>query len=154
MIISEVYSHNNGRHFIEKIGLFEEIESIFKLPDVGMKKGAAVTINELVKVNLNIKGWVLDPSVHPDFNLNINAMKNKVGLTVQTGNITRAFYDLLKFQAMYLNKKIEIGVLVVPTSGAARALGSNIANFLRVTKEIILFKDIITIPTIILGIDE
>ena len=76
------------------------------------------------------------------------------GLTVQTGNVTRAFYDLMKFEVIHKNDRIDAAVLIVPTSGAARALGSNIANFTRVTNELRLFRNIITVPCLVLGIDE
>ena len=35
-----------------------------------------------------------------------------------TGNITRAFYDLMKFEVMHKNDRIDSAVLIVPTSGA------------------------------------
>ena len=60
----------------------------------------------------------------------------------------------MKFEVMYKNDRIDAAVLIVPTSGAARALGSNIANFTRVTNELALFRHIITVPCLILGIDE
>ena len=92
--------------------------------------------------------------VHSDFDIKINAIKDGVALTLQTGNITRAFYDLLKFEVMYRANRIESAVLIVPSSTAARELGSNIANFQRVTGELKLFQDIITVPCMVLGVDE
>ena len=68
--------------------------------------------------------------------------------------MARAFYDLLKFEAMYRKRKIDAAVLVVPVYEAARALGDNIANFTRVTREITLFAGIITVPCVVIGIDE
>jgi hypothetical protein len=152
--VHEQYSHNFADVILKDKGLYEEIIGLMNAPEIGMLKGAAPVINDRVKGNLATQGWVLDPSVNVAFNLNINAMKNFVGLTVQTGNITRAFYDLLKFQTMKENDRIHVGVLVVPTAGAARVLGSNIANFTRVSNEILLFSRTINIPCLILGIDE
>ena len=73
---------------------------------------------------------------------------------MQTGNITRAFYDLMKFEVMHKNDRVDAAVLIVPTSGAARSLGSNLANFTRVINELELFRHIITVPCLVLGIDE
>ncbi len=92
--------------------------------------------------------------VHSDSNIKINAIKNGVALTLQTGNITRAFYDLLKFEVMYRANRIDSAVLIVPSRNAARELGSNIANFQRVTAELKLFRDVITVPCTVLGVDE
>ena len=81
-------------------------------------------------------------------------MKNLVGLMIQTGNITRAFYDLLKFQSMYIMDKIDGCILVVPTVEAAKLLGSNISNFTRVRNELKLYKHTINLPCLIIGIDQ
>src|SRR5579859_1945397 len=97
----------------------------------------------------NVSGWASDPVVHTDHNLTINAMKQRTGLTVQTGNITRAFYDLLKFQAMFLHNRIDMAVLMVPTAAAASILGSNLASFNRITDEMGLFFHIITVPVLV-----
>jgi hypothetical protein len=98
-------------------------------------------------------GWASEVAVDPQRNPTINAMKQRIGMTVQTGNIARAFYDLLKFQAMYLNSRVDVAVLMVPTAAAASTLGSNIANFSRVTDELELFFHIITVPVLIVSFE-
>ena len=150
----EAFSHRFGKEVVESRELGEEVLLAVKAPEVVMARGNAAAINEVIRNQLSKAGWALDPKVHSHFQLDINAIKNRVALTVQTGNVTRAFYDLLKFQAMHLNDRIDAAVLVVPTHGASRALGSNIASFTRVTKELGLFRHIITVPCWVLGIDE
>lgn len=154
MQVVEEYSHRHGLEIIEGKGLNNEVRALADISEIGMARGNAGQINTAVKKLLSDAGWALGPRVHADFRLDINGMKKRVGLTVQTGNIIRAFYDLMKFEVMYKNSRIDASVLIVPTSGAARALGSNIANFTRVTNELELFQTIITVPCLVLGIDE
>lgn len=150
----EEYSHNYGKIITEEKKLYDEVIKSLFVPHVGAAKKSASVFKEAVEANFSARGWIINPSVNSEYNLTINAMKNKVGLTVQTGNISRAFYDLLKFQVMYENDKIDSCILVVPTSQAAKALGSNIANFTRVKNEMFLYKHIINIPCLIIGVDE
>ncbi|MED4856266.1 BglII/BstYI family type II restriction endonuclease [Bacillus atrophaeus] len=154
MKVYEEYSHNHADVILKEKGIYDEIFQLIDEPNIGMAKKAAPFIKQHVKDELAVHEWVLEPSVNVAFNLSVNAMKDSTGLMVQTGNITRAFYDLLKFQVMKDNNRIDVGVLIVPTAGAAKALGSNIANFTRVTNEIILFSRILNVPCLILGIDE
>ena len=154
MQVVEEYSHRHGMVAVEEKELHSEIRSLVYAPEIGMSRGNTRRINLSVEGRLTHNGWALSPRVHANYRLDINGMKNRVGLTVQTGNITRAFYDLMKFEVMHKNRRIDAAVLVVPTSGAARALGSNIANFTRVTNELELFHTIISVPCLVLGIDE
>ena len=91
------------------------------------------------------------PKVHDDHGLTINAMKSRVALTVQTGNVTRAFYDLMKFQVMYLNNRIDVAALILPTQAAAETLGDNISDYARVSDEIRLFRHVITVPCLLVA---
>ena len=154
MHISEEYSHRYGLEALKEKGLNKDVRGLVSIPEIGMARGMASQINSAVQTRLSDTGWALDPRVHANYKLDINGLKNRVGLTIQTGNITRAFYDLMKFEVMHKNDRIDSAVLIVPTSGAARALGSNIANFTRVTNELGLFQHTITVPCLVLGIDE
>ena len=154
MHVVDEYSHRHGREVLEEKELGREIRDLVDVREIGMARGRAKAINDAVKTRLSDNGWALDSRVHANFRLDINGLKNRVGLTVQTGNITRAFYDLMKFEVMHKNDRVDAAVLIVPTSGAARSLGSNLANFTRVINELELFQHIITVPCLILGIDE
>ena len=154
MLVVEEYSHHHGIETLKRKELYKEVYALMDVPEIGMARGNASRINDAVKQRLSDNGWALDPLVHANFRLAINGLKNRVGVTVQTGNVTRAFYDLMKFEVMRKNDRIEAAALIVPTSDAARALGSNIANFTRVKNELELFQHIITVPCLVLGIDE
>lgn len=154
MKVTKIYSHNYAELILKEKEMFDRIISLLDIPEILMQKKAAPTIKNDVRDRLGIEGWTLEASVNVAYNLKINALKNNVALMLQTGNITRAFYDLLKFQVMKDNSRIDVAVLVVPTTGAAKSLGSNIANFERIKSELALFKNIISVPCLIIGIDE
>ena len=124
-----------------------------RLPDIAVSPKSSPTVKAAFRRRLSELGWAMEPLVHPHYKLTINALKDGVGLTVQTGNVTRAFYDLMKFQSMYLRESIEAAVLIVPTLGAADTMGDNVANFSRITDELHLFRHVITVPCFVMGFE-
>ena len=154
MHVVDEYSHHHGLEALVEKGLDVEVRRLVNIQEIEMSRRSTRVINNGVEKQMSDKGWALSMRVQANYKLAINGYKNRVGLTVQTGNIVRAFYDLMKFEVMYKNDRIDVAVLVVPTAGAARVLGSNIANFTRVTNELKLFRHIITVPCLVLGIDS
>lgn len=144
-------SHRFGEEAIASKGMLDEISDLLNEPQVEIVRGASAEINRQIRDNLSRTGWALDPRVHPGFNVTVNALKNRVGLTVQTGNVARAFYDLMKFQAMFLNDKIDASALILPSNAAASFLGDNLPNFGRVSNELGLFRHIISVPCLLLA---
>ncbi len=71
----------------------------------------------------------------------------------QTGNVSRAFYDLLKLQYLFNRNKIEAAALAVPTRAAAVKIGSNIANFERLCGELQLYDRIVTVPILLIAFE-
>lgn len=154
MKVVEVHSHCFGQQISVNKSLYDEIIAALCINQIGISKGNSRLYKSHVEKNLSALSWIKNPVVDEELKLTINAMKDKVGLTVQMGNIARAFYDLLKFQSMYINGKIDMCVLVLPTHAAARTIGTNVANINRVKAELNLFKHIITVPCLVIGIDE
>jgi hypothetical protein len=146
------YSHRLGAESIDEAGQLEPIRRLCAGP-ILLEKGAGPAVNEYFRMELASNGWALDARVDPRFNLDVNALRDGIALTVQTGNITRAFYDLLKFQTMHLNDRASAGILILPSALAAARIGSNIANFERVASELKLFKHIIVLPCLLLSIE-
>ncbi len=153
MQTGQTHSHRRAEEELADKSLLDELLAFANAPMVGVAPGYAPQIKLYFESAWLQQGWANEPAVDPEHNLTINAMKQRVGLTVQTGNITRAFYDLLKFQAMYFRDRIDAAVLILPTAAAASTLGSNIANFGRVTAELTLFFHIITVPVFIISFE-
>ena|SRR5579859_1401335 len=150
---SQSYSHHHAEEVLRDKGILDEVLRLPDQPNVAVVAGSSPTVKRAFRRTLVSNGWAMGPRVHDDFNLTINAIKSEIGLTVQTANIARAFYDLMKFQVMYINNRIEGAVLIVPNSAAASVFGNNIANFTRVSNEISLFRHVVTVPCLLLSFE-
>ena len=80
-------------------------------------------------------------------------MKDDLAFQLQTGNMSRAPYDLLKLQYLFQSGKIEAAALALPTKEAAKEIGDNIANAERVIKELQLFDRVITVPILVVAFE-
>ena len=150
---SQTYSHHHAEEVLREKGLFEEVVRLPDQPNVAVTARNSPNVKRAFRRTLVANGWAMGPRVHDDFNLTVNAIKSGVGLTVQTANIARAFYDLMKFQVMYLNNRIEGAVLIIPNSAAASIFGKNVANFTRVSNEIGLFRHVVTVPCLLVSFE-
>lgn len=153
MYTAQTHSHRRAQEELADKNLLDEVLYLATAPLIGIAPGMASCIKEHFESRWAELGWALEVAVDPERNLTVNAMKQRVAITVQTGNIARAFYDLLKFQVMYLNGRVDVAVLILPTTAAASTLGSNIANFSRVTAELDLFFHVITVPVLIVSFE-
>jgi hypothetical protein len=153
MQTAQTHSHRRAQEELADKSVLNEVLDLANAQMIGVAPGMSPAIKEHFESRWAELGWAVEVAVDPQRNPTINAMKQGVGMTVQTGNIARAFYDLLKFQAMYLNGRIEVAVLMLPTAAAASTLGGNLANFGRVTDELELFFHIITVPVLIVSFE-
>src|SRR5437016_1128966 len=119
---AQTYSHRHAEQVLIEKGLLEEISGLVDQPAIAVAPKATPVIKAAFRKKLSDTGWVLEPLVHQDYKLTINALRSGVGLTIQTGNMARGFYDFLKFQVLYLQEKIDVAVLIVPTISAADTL--------------------------------
>jgi hypothetical protein len=101
---------------------------------------------------LRRQGWTHRIVISPESRLTIAAMKDKVGLCVQTGNMARYYADLIKLQYLVDTAKIEGGILIVLTRAMATEVGDNVAYFERIQSELRLFECTITLPLLLLGL--
>ncbi len=63
------------------------------------------------------------------------------------------YADLLKLQLLFSRKKIAGAILLLYSKVSARELGENLAHFDRLTRELELFKEIITVPALVFGLE-
>ena len=59
----------------------------------------------------------------------------------------------MKLQYLYLEGDIQVGVLIVPSKQAAKNIGSNLAHYERLQKELELFKKVVTLPILLVSFD-
>ena len=149
---TEIYSHCNG----VKVAKKEIVEPLLKiLNDTNFKirEGCANELRKAILTKLKALGWSDDFMLDANSQISLTSSIDNHILCFQTGNMSRFYADLLKMQFVYTNGKGSAAIYLIPSKEAAKMMGSNIANFDRFTKELDLFKDIITIPTIVIGIN-
>lgn len=147
-----LYNHRNGQMVVSE-GMITSVCDIIHNMHPVLTKNSVSEINRELKQRLDIAGWVLDIKLDPSSKISITGVSNGVGLCIQTGNISRIYADLLKLQALYINEKISAGIIIAPVSQSARILGSNMANFDRISKELPIFAQVITTPIVVIGFD-
>ena len=147
------YSHHNGVETFKGRDLYEWATDIFAAPNVVIQARSTPEIRRHVSAELRAKGWGLNASIDAEVDLTIFARKEDMAFQLQTGNISRYAYDLLKIKHLYLTRNIECAILAVPTKDAAKKLGSNIAQAERIWSELNVFDRIITLPIMVIAFE-
>ncbi len=87
-------------------------------------------------------------------NLTVSFMREGTAVCLQLGNVARTYADMLKLQALFAAGRIVDAALVVPDEPLSHDLGSNHASFDRTEREIELFANVITVPILLVGVDD
>lgn len=146
------YSHNYGEYAISQ----QEISLIvnrLKTLNVEFKLNSAAKLRKTILDSLMMLGWSDKVRIDTQSNITITAMKKDVGLCLQTGNMGRFYADVLKLEALFRMDKATAAIYILPTKLSAKKLGSNIASFERFIEELNMYKHIITIPILTMGIE-
>lgn len=116
--------------------------------------------NELAEFRNNLP-WLLmrlgwSDKIYLDWSskINISSMRERVGLCIQTGNVSRTYADLLKLQALFFKDTIDGGIIIVPVGQTARTIGQNIASYERLYRELSIFDKVVTLPLIVIGFEK
>ena len=102
---------------------------------------------------LHRDGWSDEIKLDPTSSITVTSVRNAVGLCLQTGNVSRTYADLLKLQLLFSRKKIGGGIIILYSRVSARALGENLASFDRLKRELSIFKEVITVPVLLVGLE-
>lgn len=149
----EAYSHHNGRDQWRQRELDEWLTDVFERPDLSVGPGSTAAIRDHVKAELAAEGWAYDVKIDQRVDLTVFGTKDDLAFHLQTGNISRAAYDLLKLQHLFTTRRIEAAALALPTKDAANRIGSNIANFERIMNELSVFDRTISVPIFLIGFE-
>lgn len=145
------YSHRHGREALIAKGLLSEVTACLNNPRISVVKKSTTPIKQEISRRLLQAGWAKNVAVDTSLDITVNHLKAGIGLTTQTGNISRAFYDLLKLEALHRLGRVDGAVLITPTNAASKKIGSNVANFERVVRELMLYRDIIVVPLLVIS---
>lgn len=153
MKLAGMYDHHNAIVEWDRRELYDWLTDVFAAPKIAMKAKCTTAIRDHVDREFQNEGWALDVKVDQEFNLTVSALKDDMAFQLQTGNMSRAPYDLLKLQYLFLANKVECAALALPTKAAAKRIGSNLANADRVANELKLFNRVITVPIMLIAFE-
>ncbi|HHW36177.1 MAG TPA: restriction endonuclease [Bacillales bacterium] len=147
------YSHRNGSSVVPSLDI-DFLETELQNIEFAFRERSSRKLRETIFNILRLNGWSSEIKISVESDITISSIKNNIGLCLQTGNISRYYADLLKLQTMFLEEKIYSAIYITPTKDAAQKMGDNIAYLERVIQELEIFRYVITIPIVIIGIEE
>lgn len=151
MKLACVYDHHNASTEWRSKELYEWLTDIFEAPSIKMKPKCTNDIRSHVFSELQKEGWALKVPLDQNVGLTVSATSEDMAFQLQTGNMSRAPYDLLKLQYLFQSERIEMAALAVPTNACAKKIGSNLAYYERISKELNLFDRVITVPILLIA---
>jgi hypothetical protein len=140
--------HSAGAEW-DRRDLKEWLTDVFEAPAITTEPRCTPAIREHVESEFLNEGWALNVDLDQSHRLKVFAQKDDLAFQLQTGNMSRAPYDLLKMQYLFQCQRIEAAALALPTKEAAKLIGDNIANAERVINELQLFDRVITVPILV-----
>ena|ERR1043165_8846115 len=149
----EAFSLHNGETEWQRRELYEWLTDLFEAPSILIEPGSTGRIRAHLHDELSNAGCSHNVRIDPNFDLTVTGIYRDLAFQVQTGNISRAMYDLIKLQYLWTQKKIEAAALAVPTKTAADIIGSNVANVDRLWGEVRLFDRIVTVPLLLISFE-
>ena len=151
MKFDSAYSHHLGVEVWKSRALYSWATRIFAEPGVTIHARATTAIRDHVRHVLEADGWAFGVRIDAGVRLNVFARKHDLAFQLQTGNISRYAYDVLKLQHLYMKREIASAVLAVPSREASKKLGSNVAHADRILAELEVFDRIITLPLMVIA---
>src|SRR5262249_30224082 len=109
------YNHHSGSEEWIRRGLHEWLTGIFEVSGLRLRPGVTQDIRQHVRAEFEKEGWAINVKIDPDYELSVFAIRDDLAVHLQTGNMSRAPYDLLKLQYLYIAGRVEAAALIVPT---------------------------------------
>lgn len=153
MKFASAYSLHHGDAVWEEREQWDWLTDLFEAPHIAIVPGCTGKIRSHLRDELTNAGWSYNVRIDPRLDLTVTGMSHGLAFQVQTGNISRAMYDLLKIQYLFEQKKIEAAALAVPTKQAADIIASNVSHVDRVWDELQFFDRIVTAPLLVVAFE-
>ena len=153
MRLAAAYSLHGGEVEWQRRELYEWLTDLFEVPGIIIEPGCTGRIRAHLQGELTNAGWSSNVRIDASSDLTVTGRLRDMVFQIQTGNISRAIYDLVKFQYLYEQRRIETAALAVPTQQAAEIIGSNIAHAERLWKEVQLFNRLFAVPLLLVSFE-
>jgi hypothetical protein len=149
---TRVYSHCSGAERVPA-SILEDVIAAAAAVEVRLERGAARRIRDQFVAEVRSRGWSSEVTVARGSDMSITSMREGVGLCLQTGNMARMYADLMKLQTLYLDNGIRAAIVVLPSQPVALAIGENIAQALRLERELEIFRKAFYVPTLVVSLE-
>lgn len=149
---TKIYEHRSGLKVVPN-GIISDVEKIIWNIKPILTKKSVTSIKEAVREKLEKEGWTGEYRLDATSRITISSYLKGIGLCFQTGNVGRIYADLLKLQTLYTKENITAGIILIPQIKTAKELGSNMANYERLIRELPIFSQVITMPIVVIGFD-
>lgn len=149
-----VYDYNGGKSVIPA-DIANSVLNVIETLNYSLGKYDIKHFKDDLSDQIKLCGWSGKVALSTTSNISITSMLKNIGLCTQTGNMARMYADLMKLQAMFLDRKIRAAIFVLPMKECANSFGGNVANYERFLNELTnIFSKVITVPMLIIGFDN
>lgn len=148
-----IYDHRNGSKVVPE-HMVNDIKTVIESISPEIEKNTVKKLKNCIWEKMIQNGWAGEYRLASGSQITISSYLQGVGLCFQTGNVGRLYADLLKLQALYVKGKIIAGIIMVPALEIAKTLGSNLANYERLVRELPLFNQVITMPIVVVAFEK
>ena len=149
---TQIYEHRSGLKVVPR-DIVSDVEKILWDINPILSKRTVASIKESVRERLEKEGWTGEYRLDSSSRRTISSYLKGIGMRFQTGNVGRIYADLLKLQTLYTRGNITAGIILIPQIKTAKELGSNMANYERLIRELPIFSQVITMPIVVIGFD-
>lgn len=149
---TQIYEHRSGLKVVPQDVVTNVEKAVWEITPT-LTKNSVANIKESIKDRLEKDGWTGEYRLDSSSKITISSYLKGIGMCFQTGNVGRIYADLLKLQTLYTKGNIIAGIILIPRIETAKKLGSNMANYERLVRELPIFSQVITMPIVIIGFD-
>lgn len=149
---TQIYEHRSGLKVVP-CDIVSDVEKILWDINPILSKRTVASIKESVRERLEKDGWTGEYRLDSSSRITISSYLKGICMCFQTGNVGRIYADLLKLQTLYTRGNITAGIILIPQIKTAKELGSNMANYERLIRELPIFSQVITMPIVVIGFD-
>ena len=149
---TQIYEHRSGLKVVP-CDIVSDVEKILWDINPILSKRTVASIKESVRERLEKDGWTGEYRLDSSSRITISSYLKGICMCFQTGNVGRIYADLLKLQTLYTRGNITAGIILIPQIKTAKELGSNMASYERLIRELPIFSQVITMPIVVIGFD-
>ena len=137
---------NNFEQYSNKVHIVSLIDQLKNIDYISNSK----EFRNVITRAMTYLGYPAEVILNVESKVTVTSIYSDTAVCLQLGNIARGFYDLLKLQSLFLDKKIYNATLICPVRP-----GGNKADFFRIVKELThVFCTVISVPIAIIGLEK